>query len=86
MAQVLERGTALIDDPARLDPSDAPVTAIGVNETAFLRATVASDAVRHRHRRPDPGRPARLLDVVEAAPARCWPGGWPTGIPRGGRR
>jgi hypothetical protein len=50
MDQVIGRGTLLIEDPARLDPArlvapadgcsdEAAVTALGVDETAFLRAT-----------------------------------------------
>lgn len=35
MRQVLDRGTPVVDDPARL----ADVTAVGVDETAYLRAT-----------------------------------------------
>ena len=71
MDQVLDRGTPLVEDPARLDPplggpGQAPVRAVGVDETAFLRATGAhptlfatgiADLTR--------GRPARLLEVVE---------------------
>lgn len=37
--QLDQRGRPLIDDPARVDPPEAPVTAVGVDETAFLRAT-----------------------------------------------
>src|SRR5215208_1898407 len=39
MDQVVDRGTPLIDDPTRLTPIDGPITAVGVDETAFLRAT-----------------------------------------------
>ena len=44
MDQVIDRGTPLIEDPARLDPplgdlTSAPVRSVGVDETAFLRAT-----------------------------------------------
>ena len=59
MGQVIDRGTPLIEDPARLTPPatrSGAVRAVGVDETAYLRATGdPSDAVRHRHRRPDPG-------------------------------
>jgi transposase len=50
MDQVIDRGIPLVEDPARLAPVDvpgtkvaesAPVTAIGVDETAFLRATAS---------------------------------------------
>jgi hypothetical protein len=49
MEQVISRGVPLVEDPARLDPAQAdpaqtapapaPVTTLGVDETAFLRAT-----------------------------------------------
>jgi hypothetical protein len=44
MDQVIDRGTPLIEDPARLDPPlgdpiQAPARAVGEDETAFLRAT-----------------------------------------------
>jgi transposase len=66
MRQVIDRGTALVDDPARLAPPDEPVTAVGVDETAYLRAT-ATHATTFATGIADltPGRPARLLDVVE---------------------
>ena len=66
MRQVIDRGTPLVDDPARLAPADNPVAAVGVNETAYLRAT-ASHATTFATGIADltPGRPARLLDVVE---------------------
>jgi len=62
MDQVIDRGTAVIADPARL----AEVSVVGVEETALLRAT-------GKHPRMfatgvaelSPGRPARLLDIVE---------------------
>jgi hypothetical protein len=65
-AQVVEQGTPLVDDPARLDPPAAPVTAVGVDETAFLRAT-GQHPTQFATGIADltPGRPARLLDVVE---------------------
>ncbi|MGH3672955.1 MAG: ISL3 family transposase [Pseudonocardiaceae bacterium] len=62
MNLTIEQGTPIVEDPQRL----ADVDAIGVDETAYLRAT---------GRHPTwfatgitdltPGRPARLLDVVE---------------------
>ena len=70
MDQVIDRGTPLINAPARLAPVDeagsASVTAVGVDETAFLRAT-GKHATRFATGIADltPGRPARLLDVVE---------------------
>jgi transposase len=64
MRAVHDHGRPLVDDPARL----AGVTAVGVDETAFLAATATHatefvtgivDLTGH------PGRAARLLDVVE---------------------
>ena len=62
MRQVIDRGPPAIDDPDRL----AAVTAVGVDETAYLRAT-AVHATTFATGVADltPGRPARLLDVVE---------------------
>jgi transposase len=62
MRQVIDRGTPEIDDPDRL----AAVTAVRVDETAYLRAT-ATHATTFATGVADltPGRPARLLDVVE---------------------
>jgi transposase len=62
MRQVIEPGTPVVEDPGRL----ADVSAVGVDETAYLRAT-------GRHPTEfatgiadlTPGRTARLLDVVE---------------------
>ena len=61
MRIVITRGEPIIDDPARLD---AP-TAIGVDETAFLRAT-GQHPTMYATGIADltPGRPARLCDVV----------------------
>ena len=72
MRIVTTRGEPIIDDPARLD---AP-TAIGVDETAFLRAT-GQHPTRYATGIADltPGRPARLCDVVAAGPASCSPAG-----------
>src|SRR5919107_2460767 len=39
MRQVIDRGTSQIDDPDRLAPTEDAVTAVGVDETAYLRAT-----------------------------------------------
>jgi hypothetical protein len=65
MDQVIDRGTPLIEDPARLDPPlgdpiRAPVRTVGGDESAFLRATASTRPInvalfRHRHRRPDRG-------------------------------
>jgi len=65
MAAVRDHGTPLVDDPARL----AGVAAMGVDETAWLRAT------RHHHTlyvsgMVDLGR-SRLLDVVEGRTAKA---------------
>jgi transposase len=65
MGQVVDRGTPLIDDPTRLTPAD-PITAVGVDETAFLRATGKHPTLFATGIADlTPGRPARLLDVVE---------------------
>jgi transposase len=70
MDQVIGRGTPLIEDPARLapidGPDDAPITAVGVDETAFLRATGKHPTLFATGIADlTSGRPARLLDVVE---------------------
>jgi transposase len=61
MRIVTTRGEPIIDDPARLG---AP-TAVGVDETAFLRAT-GQHPTMYATGIADltPGRPARLLEVV----------------------
>jgi transposase len=66
MNQVIDRGMPAIGDSARLAPDDRPVTAVGVDETAYLRAT-ATHATTFATGIVDltPERPARLLDVVE---------------------
>jgi len=66
MDQVVDRGTPLIDDPTRLTPIDGPITAVGVDETAFLRATGKHPTLFATGIADlTSGRPARLLDVVE---------------------
>jgi transposase len=71
MDQVIDRGTPLIEDPARLDPplgdlTSAPVRSVGVDETAFLRATGTHPTLFATGIADlTPGRSARLLDVVE---------------------
>ncbi len=66
MRQVIDRGTPLLDDPARLAPSHSPVTAVGVDETAYLRANATrSTTFATGVADLTPQRPARLLDVVE---------------------
>ena len=62
MRQVIERGTPQVEDPARLEG----VAAVGVDETAFLRANATrSTTFATGIADLSPGRPARLLDVVE---------------------
>jgi transposase len=62
MRQVLQRGRPMVDDPARL----AGVTAAGVDETAYLRANATrSTTFATGIADLTPGRPARLLDLVE---------------------
>ena len=70
MTQVIDRGTPLVEDPTRLTPVDGQVdgrvTAIGVDETAFLRATGQHPTLFATGiAELTPGRSARLLDVVE---------------------
>ena len=63
MAAVREYGRPLVDDPDRL----AGVTAVGVDETAFLAATAAHHTLFVTgivDVRPAGGRPPRLLDIV----------------------
>jgi transposase len=69
MRQVTLRGKPLVDDPKRLDG----VSAVGVDETAFLRAcrthpTLYATGIANLTPGPartPAGRPARLRDVVE---------------------
>ena len=75
MTQVVDRGTPLVEDPDRL----AGVSAVGVDETSFLRAT----GTRHTQYATGvadltPGRPPRLLDVVPGRSGRVL-GDWLTG-------
>ena len=67
MTQVIERGAPLIDDPHRLDG----VSAIGVDETSFLRAT-GTHPTLYATGIADltPGPPARLLDVLPGRSGR----------------
>jgi transposase len=66
MRQVIDRGTPLVDDPGRLAPAQDPVVAVGVDETAYLRANATrSTTFATGIADLSPGRPARLLDVVE---------------------
>jgi transposase len=71
MRQVIDRGTPEIDAPDRLAPTagragSGPVTAVGVDETAYLRANATrSTTFATGIADLTPGRPARLLDVVE---------------------
>jgi transposase len=62
MRIVTARGKPIVDDPARL----AGVTAVGVDETAFLRATGQHPTLYATGIADlSPDRPARLLDVVQ---------------------
>lgn len=62
MREVRRRGVPLIDDAARL----AAVTGVGVDETAFLKATGTHPTLFVTGIADlTPGRPARLLDVVQ---------------------
>jgi transposase len=62
MRQVIERGTPQVEDPPRLED----VSAVGVDETAYLRANAnRSTTFATGIADLSPGRPARLLDVVE---------------------
>jgi transposase len=66
MRQVIDRGQPQIDAPERLAPRDAAVRTIGVDETAYLRAALSHPTVFVTGIADlTPGRPARLLDVVE---------------------
>jgi transposase len=72
MRQVRDRGIPLIDDPTRV----AGVSAVGVDETAFLRATGTHPTMFATGIADlTPGRPARLLDVVEGRSGTVL-GGW----------
>jgi hypothetical protein len=63
MNLTIERGTPIIDDPARLGED---VEAVGVDETSFLRA-MAKHPTWFATGITDltPGRPVRLLDIQE---------------------
>jgi transposase len=62
MRQVINRGTGQVEDPARLEDT----AAVGVDETAYLRANATrSTTFATGIADLSPGRPARLLDVVE---------------------
>jgi transposase len=62
MRQVIDRGTPQVEDPDRL----AGVSAVGVDETAYLRAnSCRSTTFATGIADLTPGRSARLLDVVE---------------------
>ena len=69
MRAVREYGAPLVDDPDRL----AGVVGLGVDETAWLRAT-ATRSTRYVTGIVDlsPGRPARLLDVVLGRSGRAY--------------
>jgi transposase len=62
MRQIIQRGTSQVEDPARLQE----VTAVGVDETAYLRANATrSTTFATGIADLTPGRSARLLDVVK---------------------
>jgi transposase len=63
MRLTIERGTPIVEDPQRLGEE---VEAVGVDETAFLRAT-GTHPTWFATGITDltPGRPARLLDIAE---------------------
>ena len=62
MDQVLVRGIPLVEDRARLDD----VSAVGVDETAYLRATGQHPTIFATGIADlTPARPARLLEVIE---------------------
>ena len=63
MNLTIERGSPIVEDPARLGED---VEAVGVDETAFLRAT-AQHPTWFATGIADltPGRPARLLDIAQ---------------------
>ncbi len=62
MRQVIDRGSPQVEDPDRL----AGVNAVGVDETAYLRASATrSTTFATGIADLTPGRSARLLDVVE---------------------
>jgi transposase len=62
MSLTVERGSSLLEDPDRL----AAVDAVGVDETSFLRATGTHPTLFATGITDlTPGRPARLLDVVD---------------------
>ena len=66
MRQVLDRGTPVVEDADRLAPPQHPVAAVGVDETAYLRANATrSTTFATGIADLTPGRAARLLDVVE---------------------
>src|SRR4051794_349117 len=66
MRQVIDRGTALVDAAARLAPTQQPVTAVGVDETAYLRANATrSTTFATGIADLSPDRPAGPLDGVE---------------------
>ena len=69
MRAVREYGAPLVDDPDRL----AGVVGLGVDETAWLRAT-ATRSTQYVTGLVDlsPGRPARLLDVVPGRSGRAY--------------
>ena len=70
MTQVSERGTPLVDDSTRLDD----VSAVGVDETAFLRATGTHPTLYATGADLSPGRPAGAAAGCRPGPLRPGPG------------
>jgi hypothetical protein len=80
MAAVVEHGTPLVEDPARLDG----VRSIGLDETTFLRAN-ARHHTEYITGFVDIDR-ARLLDVAQVAAAQLSTAGSPSGRADGSHR
>ncbi len=80
MTQVSDRGKPLVEDPDRL----GGVSAIGVDETAFLRAT-GTHPTLYATGIADltAGRTPRLLDVTQGRSGPCWATGSPPETNRG---
>ncbi len=76
MTQVIERGAPLVDDPNRLDG----VSAIGVDETSFLRAT-GTHPTLYATGVADltPGGRRGCWTWSPAGPGGCCAAGWPPG-------
>ena len=87
MRQVIDRGTPEIDNPDRLAPSQSPVTAVGVDETAYLRANATRSttfATGVADLTPSGRRDCSTWSRADQA--ACWTTGWASATPTGGRR